>query len=283
MSANSKIEWTDHTFSPWWGCAKVSPACDFCYAEAWAKRTGFPGLWGVDAARRSFGDKRWAEPLKWERLAVKEGRRFRVFCASMADVFDKNAPAGARDRLWQLIDATPNLDWLLLTKRIGNVSRMVPQSWMATHWPTNVWLGISVINQAEADRDIPKMLALPARIRFLSCEPLLGPIDLTRIVLAASVPITDCADPRFDKVNFTVNALKGAASIKMAPLDWVIVGGESGSHARPMEVEWARSLKIQCAAAGTAFFFKQGSKANWPDFKNFESFPPSLQVREWPT
>lgn len=282
MSANSKIEWTDHTFSPWWGCAKVSPACDFCYAEAWAKRTGFPGLWGVDAARRSFGDKRWAEPLKWERLAVKEGRRFRVFCASMADVFDKNAPEGARDRLWELILATPHLDWLLLTKRIGNVSRMVPQSWMVGHWPANALLGISVVNQPEADRDIPKLLALQARVRFLSCEPLLGPIDLNRIVLASNVSITG-TDPRFDKLNFTVSALRGAQSFKWPPVNWVIVGGESGHKARPMEVEWARSLKIQCEAAGTAFFMKQLSQANWPDFKNFESFPPSLQVRQWPT
>lgn len=150
-------------------------------------------------------------------------------------------------------------------------------------WPlTNVWLGVSCENQATADERIPLLLKVPAAIRFLSCEPLLGPIDLTRIVLAANVPITDCADPRFDKVNFTINALKGAASIKMAPINWTIVGGESGHGARPMEADWARSLKIQCAAAGTAFFMKQGSEANWPDFKNFANFPPSLQVREWP-
>jgi len=151
-------------------------------------------------------------------------------------------------------------------------------------WPLeNVWLGVSCENQPTADQRIPLLMKVPAAVRFLSCEPLLGPIDLTRIVLAANVPITDCADPRFDKVNFTVNALRGAQSIKFSPVNWVIVGGESGHGSRPMEIEWARALKDQCAAAGTAFFMKQGSRANWHDFKNFESFPIDLQVRQWPT
>lgn len=230
MSENSKIEWTHHTFNPWWGCAKVSPGCDHCYAERDAGRFT-PGtvLWGVDAGRREFGDKHWSEPLKWNARAAKEGTRYRVFCASMADVFDKNAPAGARERLWSLIEQTPHLDWLLLTKRIGNVGRMIPDRW-STMLPRNVWLGISVVNQDEADRDIPKLLAVKAHVRWLSMEPLLGPVDLDRVYVAAP-------GERW--------------------IDWVVVGGESGPKARPMHPDWARALRDQCTVAGVQFLFKQ--------------------------
>lgn len=257
MAEKSAIEWTDATFNPWWGCAKVSPGCDHCYAERDAGRYQ-PGreLWGVDAERRSFGDKHWNEPHRWERRAVSEGRRLRVFCASMADVFDKNTPAQARPRLWQTIRDTPHLDWLLLTKRIGNAARMLPTDWGEGF--ENVWMGISVVNQEEADRDIPKLLATPARLRFLSCEPLLGPIHLHRSCDLYREPDS-------------------------ATIDWVIVGGESGSKARPMEAEWADDIRSASRSAGVAFFMKQGSQANWTAFKDFESFPKSLQVREWPT
>ena len=233
MGDKTAIEWTNHTFNPWWGCAKVSPGCDHCYAEAWAKRTG-TAPWGVDTVRRSFGDKHWNEPLKWNRAAAKADRRARVFCASMADVFDKNAPEGARERLWKLIAATPSLDWQLLTKRISNVPRMVPEHWRGGMRLRNIWLGISVVNQEEADRDIPKLLAIPAHVRFLSCEPLLGPIDLT-----AHCPPDYAPHLRADRIG------------------WVISGGESGAKARSSLPDWHRALRDQCEAAGVPFLFKQ--------------------------
>ncbi len=223
MGENSRIEWTEHTFSPWWGCTRISPACDHCYAATWAKRTGFPWLWSGE--RRVFGDKHWREPLKWNARAAREGTRARVFCASMADVFDTDAPEGARERLWALIEATPALDWLLLTKRIGNAVRMLPEAWLKQPRP-NVWLGATFCNQAEVDRDLGKLIAVPAVIHFASFEPLLGPIDLGGAELARW-------------------------------LDWTIVGGESGPHARPMDPTWARSMRDQCVEARVPFLMKQ--------------------------
>lgn len=241
MAEHSEISWTDATFNPWWGCAKVSPACDNCYAERDANRYQ-PGkvLWGVDGERREFGDKHWNEPLRWARtLPAKLGRRPRVFCASMADVFDKNAPEGARDRLWKLIDATPELDWLLLTKRVGNVAGMVPESWLGGFWPAHAWLGSTVINQDELDRDLPKLYRIPAAVRFLSIEPMLGPISF------------DCW-PIYGEDEQLL-------------LHWVIAGGESGPKARAAQRDWFRSLRDQCADASVPFHFKQWGEwaPNW--------------------
>lgn len=246
MGDKTAIEWCDATFNPWWGCAKVSPGCDHCYAEAWAKRTG-TAPWGVDTPRREFGDKHWNAPLNWSgKLSAQLARRPRVFCASMADVFDKNAPTGARERLWRLIAAIPGMDWLLLTKRIGNVPRMLPVDW-GNGW-ANVWLGISVVNQEEADRDIQKLLDTPAHVRFLSCEPLLGPINLGIYLLRAPANVYYPARER---------------------IDWVISGGESGAKARPSHPDWHRSLRDQCAAAGVPFLFKQWGE--WVDYPNVGS------------
>jgi len=270
MAEKTGIAWTDATFNPWWGCAKISPGCDNCYAERDAGRYQ-PGrtLWGVDAERRTFGDSHWNEPLRWERKAVKDGERKRVFCASMADVFDKNAPVGQRERLWRLISDTPHLDWLVLTKRIGNAKGMLG-GWVTL---PNLWLGISVVNQQEADRDIPKLLSIPAGIRFLSCEPLLGPMDIQWAVSRNRLDIA---------AGFHARGLFSPGLETLRPLDWVIVGGESGHKARPMEQEWAYSLMRQCEVS-SAFFMKQGSQANWgPGFKSIESFPYPLRVREWP-
>ena len=250
VAENSKIEWTDHTFNPWWGCTKVSVgpqgACEHCYAESLAKRVGYPHLW--DGMRRTFGEKHWREPLKWDERAQLEGRRFRVFCASMADVFDKDAPESERRRLWELIEATPYLDWLLLTKRVGNVLRMVPPHWHE-RFPRNVWLGISVVTPLEVARDVPKLQAIPAYIRFLSMEPLLEDIWM---------------ESHLDGIH------------------WVIVGGESGRKARPMLAQWAENIRRDCELVGVPFFFKQGSAANWPAFKDASTFPASLRVREFP-
>jgi protein gp37 len=261
MGQVSKIEWTDATFNPWVGCTKISPGCDNCYAEGWAKRSGMV-TWGAD--RRRTTPANWRKPLAWH-AAIPDGQRLRVFCASLADVIDNEVPAEWREDLFQLIRLTPRIDWLLLTKRIGNVKAMLPADWgNSIYGYNNVWLGISVVNQEEADRDIRKLLAVPARVRFLSVEPMLGPVNcrLDLGVPLANGDVWTGSKPR---------------------IDWVICGGESGGNARPMDEEWAISLMYQCMAVNAKFFMKQGSKANWPDFKNIESFHPSIQVREWPS
>src|SRR6266571_1406899 len=167
MGKDSSIEWTHHTFNPWWGCTKVSHACKFCYAEVWAKRTG-ADLWGPKAARRFFGPHHWKQPLLWDEEAKKTGTRRRVFCASMADVFEYRAELHTwRERLWDLIEQTPNLDWLLLTKRPQRIA--LHNRWGV--WPKNVWLGTTVENQKTAAERIPHLLSNNPGVRFLSCEP----------------------------------------------------------------------------------------------------------------
>ncbi len=290
MGEETAIEWCDHTFNAWWGCTKVSPACDHCYAETWAKRTGFPDLWGVNAGRRTFGEKHWYDPLRWDLAAMKASRRAKVFCNSMADVFDNHeGVTEARRRLWTVIKCTPNLDWLILTKRVGNIEKMLPADW-GDGYP-NVWLGISVANQVEADRDIPKLLALPAAIRFLSCEPLLGRVDLFAFEkgfctscagageLAASGPTTTF--PEDDDGMERCYDCGGTGIWNENPgLSWVIAGGESGAGARHMDLFWAEKLLTECRTQGIAFFMKQLSAA---DVKDIKDIPPHLRVREWPT
>lgn len=232
MGQDSKIEWTHSTFNPWWGCVKISDGCKHCYAESFSKRYGHK-IWGVDAERRFFGDKHWNEPVKWNREAEKAGERRRVFCASMADVFEDRGDLDvSRSQLFMLISQTPMLDWLLLTKRPQNIAKMLPPHWLRNP-QSNVWLGTTCENQEQADKRIPELLQVPAAIRFLSCEPLLGPVDL----LSAS------KDP--------FGGIPG--------IDWVIVGGESGHGARPMAEMWARDLRDQCLRAGVPFFMKQDS------------------------
>ncbi|WP_421988519.1 phage Gp37/Gp68 family protein [Roseococcus sp.] len=263
MGADTKIEWADHTFNPWTGCQRVSPGCDHCYAEAQAKRnTSTFGAWGAHAERKRTSESYWRQPLKWNSEACKAGTRPRVFCASMADVFDNQVPESWRADLWNLIAATPHLDWLLLTKRPQLIAKMLPvasapnpdyRPWPEP-WPwRNVWLGTTVENQAEADRRIPQLLAVPAAKRFLSCEPLLGAVDLRKVQGPNGIQVVD--------------SLRGTSrdpewSAPSARIDWVICGGESGPGARPMHPDWARSLRDQCAAAGAPFFFKQ-----WGDWK----------------
>lgn len=252
MAENSNIEWTHHTFNPWIGCQKVGAGCDHCYAETWDARglSGGATRWGPHAIRTRTSPANWAKPRAWDRAAAAAGERHRVFCASLADVFDNHASILSEWRadLWALIAATPTLDWMLLTKRPSNIAAMLPDDWGAGY--PNVWIGCTVVNQTEADRDIPKLLSVPAQVRFLSMEPLLGPVDLTRLQ-----PVI------FDA---TANALKGVWRWKDGPMrketeaiDLVIVGGESGPNARPMHPDWARSLRDQCNAAGVAFHFKQ--------------------------
>jgi protein gp37 len=266
VGENSKIEWTDHTFNPWVGCTKVGPGCDHCYAESWAKRTGAAGLWSGERRRTSAAN--WRAPLKWSRDATAHGTRPRVFCASLADVFDNEVPPAWRADLFALIRETPNLDWLLLTKRIGNASEMMMQSGLLKPLD-NVWLGATIVNQLEADRDIPKLLETPARVRFLSMEPLLEPIKFDRRHV-------HCPDHDFDG-GFCLQDCGAWRRV-----DWVIVGGESGGGARPMLDTWALEVRHQCLDAGVPFFFKQGSAANWSAYKDPSTFPEALIVREFP-
>mgnify|MGYP007100042775 CR=1 FL=1 len=292
--AETKIEWADYTFNPWRGCQKVSPGCEHCYADTMSKRNpGTLGVWGPNGTRVVAAESYWRLPVKWDKLATcncgaagtggvqcewcKAGcPRPRVFCASLADVFEDwqgrmvdaqgdthwhngtPVPVGAsttfipfrpstmddvRQRLFKLIDATPNLDWLLVTKRPENVARCLARygeridtyaaEAFSTIWNRRVWLGTSVENQATADERIPQLLRVPAAVRFLSMEPLLGPVDL---VYAAA----------FSQGS---KALDG--------LNWVIVGGESGPQARPCNIEWIRSIVRQCKAAGVPCFVKQ--------------------------
>ncbi|MCC5965533.1 MAG: phage Gp37/Gp68 family protein [Natronohydrobacter sp.] len=222
MGENTKIEWATHTFNPWWGCTKVSEACKNCYAESWAKRVGQP-VWGPKSDRRLFGEAHWQQPLRWDRKAESDGSRPRVFCASMADVFeDRDELSEWRGKLWGVIEATPNLDWLLLTKRPQNVKRLAGWS---QNWPENVWLGTTVELQARADELLPHLASVPARVRFISAEPLLGSLEI---------------EPWLG-----------------SSINWVITGGESGPKARPASPNWFRSLHLQCMKNDVAFHFKQ--------------------------
>ena len=265
MSDVTAIEWTDHTFNPWWGCSRVSPACRFCYADRDARRYGHE-LWRRHGQRRMLSERNWQRPLKWNRDAERAGAPEKVFCASMADVFEDHPDLEEpRKRLWDLIEATPWLRWQLLTKRPENVAGMVP--W-GSDWPSWVWLGVSAENQRWTDTRIPVLLELPAAVRFISAEPLLGPIDLGFD--------HECGDPPH----------------RTCPVmaDWLIIGGESGPRARPMQLEWARGLLAQCreSEVSTVPFVKQlGSVLGrelsaGPKGGDTARWPADLQVREFP-
>lgn len=296
MSETTAIEWADATWSPWEGCTKVGPGCDHCYAEGMNRWLRKGENWGPGAPRREYSDEHWEKPLKWNgrqfaacpgcgwrgesRTAqvrdfpgesahlcpacesatlIKASRR--VF-PSVCDPFDNEVPDAWRARFFALIAGTPHLTWLLLTKRIGNVAKMIEApSMQKCGLPDNVWLGATVVNQEEADRDIPKLLAVPARVRFLSIEPMLGPIELDDWLKvrkhwksADSLPHAPWAPP-YPKHRYERQALVGAGWKQ--PLHWIIAGGESGPKARPMHPDWARSLRDQCATAGVPFLFKQ--------------------------
>lgn len=268
MGKDSKIEWTDHTFNPWWGCVKISTGCAQCYAETMSKRFGH--WWGVDAERRFFNAKHWAEPHKWNRQAEKNGVRAKVFCGSMCDFLERHSNPqidallnGTRIKLGRLILSTPHLTWLMLTKRLENFLALASKfGWVDNPGgfvgnidiPNNVWLGTSVENQATADKRIPELLKIPAKIRFLSVEPMLGPVSIwpwiTNPTLAASMHQTQ------------------------PMIDWAIVGGESGSNKRPFNPDWARSIRDQCKEAGVPFFMKQIDKV--------QPVPDDLMIREFP-
>jgi protein gp37 len=278
MGAVTGIQWTDSTMNGWLGCAKVGPGCDHCYAEAALDNRLRLVNWGHGQPRKHTSASYWEQPKRWndtpffecahchwrgtdrdrKKAFARHGKcclemdlrpaRRRVFCSSLSDVFDNEVPQLWRTQLFALIYDTPNLDWLLLTKRIGNATRMMredPPESIAREVGAglpNVWIGATVVNQEEADRDIPKLLATPARLRFLSMEPLLGPVDLR---------LLEYSGARERDGSGTVLTTRRRA------LDWVIVGGESGINARPLQLEWVRSLVQQCKAAGAPVHVKQ--------------------------
>lgn len=288
MGETSKISWTHATFNPWWGCTRVSPGCEHCYAETLATVRRKLPVWGVDAERKPMSEAYWREPVKWNRKAEAEGVRRRVFCASMADVFEtppaRNEQAhrvqfDARSRLFLLIEKTPHLDWLLLTKRPENVEALVPWGHGLGPWPPHVWLGVTAEDQKRADDRVSMLLTIPARVRFVSHEPALEAIDLFAFL---STPTR----------NASLAALR---SPPMPGIDWVITGGESGPGARHFDLAWARSIVSQCREAGIAAFVKQlganpidgaaGCEVRLRDRKGGdpEEWPFDLRVQEIPS
>lgn len=242
MAETTKIQWTDATFNPWIGCTKVSLGCDNCYAEALMDHRYHRVQWGPKQDRVRTSAANWRLPIRWNNQAAARGIRQRVFCASLADVFDNQVPDEWRNDLWKLIQATSHLDWLLLTKRPQNIAKMLPAGMFhfGGPWP-NVWLGVTAENKEEAGRRISYLQSVPAAVRFLSCEPLIEEIEPN---------------------------LRG--------ISWVICGGESGLRAkvRHMDLDWARLLRDQCATAGVPYFFKQTTLKG--------PIPPDLMVRQFP-
>lgn len=226
MAENSKIEWTVHTWNPWIGCTQVSPACDRCYAMVMMDHRYHRVTWGAGEDRAMTSDHNWQQPFRWDKAAAKAGRIDTVFCLSLGDIWDNEVDPMWRRRAKAVMEATPNLLYLLLSKRIGNAIKMCDP--MAGHGllPANAALGATMINQEEWDRDMPKLKeagrVLGAKFTFASVEPMLGRI-------------------------YTRNNLP----------DWVIVGGESGREPREMKPEWARYMRDECATAGVPFFMKQ--------------------------
>jgi protein gp37 len=228
MAERSPIEWTDATFNPWWGCTRVSPACAHCYADSLARRYGHADLWADGRRRRFFGEEHWRKPLAWNRAAERAGVPLRVFCASMADVFEEHAGLDPwRERLWGLIEETPWLQWQLLTKRPEIVHELAP--WREA-WPANVWLGTSIENARHTFR-ADLLREVPAAIRFVSAEPILG--------------------------SLFANGKPNRVPLDLTGIDWLIAGGESGPRCRPCDPGWIRELRDACEATGTSFFLKQ--------------------------
>ena len=265
----TKIEWTGsydkngelipgYSFNPWWGCTKVSPGCKNCYAETQANRYGH---WWGDNDRRLFKDYHWNEPIKWNAKAKRIGERAKVFCGSMCDVFEDKFDLGfIRWKLFKLIEETPSLDWLLLTKRPENIEIMIRDRsfWYLNGCPDNVWMGVSVENQEYLNERVEHLLSINTKIHFLSLEPLLANIDL---------------------------------SLWIRHIDWVIIGGESGAQARAINPEWISNIIKQCQEASVPVFVKQLGTW-WSKYKNLKDYKASdpaewgtlynLNIREFP-
>lgn len=299
MGVDTGIQWTHHTWSSWRGCAKVSHGCTNCYADALSKRNpAVLGVWGPSGTRVIAKD--WTKPLAWDRAAAKAGERRRIFMSMNDWLEDRPELDEPRARLLELIDATQNLDWLLLTKRPenfqslmerlaamngcagGDVGHDVAASWIDGDPPPNVWLGVSVEDQETADARIPALLKIPAALRWVSYEPALGPVAFVQNFGGGVVR----------------NWLSGAVSTGWRidygrRLNWVVCGGESGPNARPFDLQWARNAIRQCSAAGVPVFVKQlGRRPIWSDARMLDlrdkkggvmdEWPLDMRVREMP-
>lgn len=261
MGKVSAIEWTDATFNGWIGCEEIAPECVNCYARKLvARMKNGASLW--QGARRRTSERYWKQPLEWARtLPAEFGRRPRVFCHSLADVFDKVVGPAWRGDLFKLIAATPELDWLLLTKRIGNAPRMLAEIGV-TQLPQNVWLGVTAGTRRALERDVPKLAQIPATIHFVSAEPLLEEL----LDLDAYLPL----------------------------IDWLIIGGESGPKARTFTLGHGKTAVRAARAANVAVLVKQlgakpvnreGERCPFITHKkgaNMDEWPEELRVREFP-
>lgn len=241
MADVTGISWTDHTHNIAWGCTKVSPGCQFCYADNLSGRWGFD-VWGPQAPRRRLSQQNWNKPLKWNKEAQKEGRSHKVFSSSMCDNFEDH-PTIAQElqKLWPLIRATPFLEWQLLTKRAERIEECLPDDWGDGY--KNVWLGVSVENNDYVER-ADYLRKVPAKIRFISYEPALGPVP----------------------------------DLNLEGIHWLIFGGESGPNYRPADKQWAIDVRDRCQENGTAFFYKQSAALHpgtdpYLEGKEYKEFP----------
>lgn len=295
MGQNTNIEWTDHTFNAWIGCTKVSPGCANCYAATQDNfRKWTPAGWGKGKPRKRTSESNWKEPLKWngiasamhkEAAAIRQrGKvveilqiadldyRPRVFCSSLADWLDDEVPIEWLSDLLYLAVKCSNLDWLMLTKRpqnwksrltaiasLNDIGSQIAQQWLNGNPPPNFWIGTTVENQDMANERLPQLLEIPAKVRFLSVEPMLGPVDFSNVTHRS-----DCV------ATLGKPALHG--------VHWVICGGESGGGFRTFNPDWARSLRDQCKAVDVAFFMKQMGGSRKP----FPAIPDDLMIRQFP-
>ena len=273
---NTKIEWCDHTFNPWIGCTKVSTGCDNCHAETLNKRFGWctsgdefeteiEPIWNCPSAYRITGDGCWEKIRQLNRKAKKTNTRPKVFCASMSDWLDENAPLRAFIKLINIIKETQYLTWLLVTKRPGNWKKRMNdaldfmsvrifdshytdffEDWVSGHEPENVWMGTTIENYEMAEKRIPELLKIPAKKHFVSAEPLLSHIDLTEWMLSDKIA-----------VNAVVPYSNPPKLTRLRKINWVICGGETGPNARPMNPNWVKALHAQCKKNEVPFFFKQ--------------------------
>lgn len=280
------IEWADYSFNPWIGCANVSEGCRNCYAHTMSDRFGWAD-WRAGGKRKKLSDDYWKDPLRWDRKAARLGRPLLVFCASSADVFEDHPDVAAdRQRLWELIAVTPNLIWLLLTKRPQNIMTMVPRAWHHD-WPANVWPGTSTENQKAADERLPHLCRAPAPVRFVSAEPLLSEADLSPWMSCnhQSRSGVDEWPPRrwsCDHCHAIFEDNPGGAPTMTSPpqlINWVISGGESGAKARPSFVQDHRKIRDACAENGIPYLFKQ-----WGEFVplGMPGIPPGRYVQAHP-
>lgn len=243
MGENSNIAWCDHTFNGWVGCQKVSAGCDNCYAETLMDKRYHKVEWGPHGERKRTSEANWKLPLRWAKAARAAGKRPKVFCSSLADVFDNKVDQSWRIDLFNLISETEELDWLLLTKRPENIKKMLPTNWCDREGWSNVWLGTTCEDQTAYDRRWPILRAVSATVHFISYEPAIGPLLLHG---------DDGRHP-----------------------DWIICGGESGHGYRPMPEQWASELMAECGAALVPFFMKQ--------MAGKKPIPDGLMIRQFPT